>query len=408
MSKDGLYPRSTPFDLGTTAHLPEGWPVRKTQIAGTHINHLRNQLRELAPCEPGIYAMLNADDEIIYVGKAKDLRKRLFCYFRSGCRDRKARKIAARARAVIWEVLPSEFTALLRELELIRRWRPTWNVQGQPLRRRHAYLCLGHRPAPHFTLTRKLPREPVALYGPLPMSHKSRDAARWLNDAFGLRDCPPGTIEFFPTENPLFPLSPPAGCLRLELGACVGPCIAGISRRSYHQRVRQARTFLDGPDRSLMDELAQRMNAAAAECRFEAAALLRDKIAILTWLTDRLDALRKAQRELSFVYPIVGRDGRTLWYLIHAARVVGCIARPCDSATGRVAVEALKLAFGPNNAEPLLSAYEPIDAVALTLSWFRKSPRTRRNVITPKAALTLAQNLANATCAGDDPAAASA
>src|SRR4051812_26741936 len=98
MAKDGLFPGFPTFDLGATAHLPDGWSVRRSQIVGARINQFRGQLRQLAPNEPGVYAMLNADDEIIYVGKAKNLRKRLFCYFRSGSRDRKARKIAARAR----------------------------------------------------------------------------------------------------------------------------------------------------------------------------------------------------------------------------------------------------------------------------------------------------------------------
>src|SRR5262249_4066977 len=163
----------------------------------------------------------------------------------------------------------------------------TWNVQGQPLRRRHAYICLGHRPAPYFTLTRKPPRHVVALFGPISVTKKSRDAVRWLNDSFGLRDCPPGPVEFFPSANRLFPLALLAGCLRLELGACVGPCIGGVSGKTYLQRMRQGRSFLDGAERPLLMELAVRMETAAREHRFEAAALLRDKIAVLTWITQR-------------------------------------------------------------------------------------------------------------------------
>ena len=77
MFQDKLFPGATPIDLGPTAYLPSDWPVRKTHIAGLRTSQLRTQLRLLAPKEPGVYAMLNADDEIIYIGKAKDLRKRL-------------------------------------------------------------------------------------------------------------------------------------------------------------------------------------------------------------------------------------------------------------------------------------------------------------------------------------------
>ena len=393
MHKDGLYSGSAPIDLGPSAYLPETWPPRKTQIAGARTSLLRSQLRLLAPNEPGVYAMLNADDEIIYVGKAKDLRKRLFCYFRVKGRDRKARKIVARAKAIVWEVLPNEFTALLRELELIRRWRPIWNVQGQPLRRRHAFICLGGRPAPHLTLTRKPPRHLVASFGPMPVTKKSRDAIRWLNDGFELRDCPPGAVDFFPPPNPLFPIVPPAGCLRLELGTCLGPCTAEVTRGAYHQRVRDTRAFLDGRDRSYLKTLEARMQAAALAERYETAAQLRDKAIALTWLVERLDGLKTAQKNLSFVYPMSAGEGRTMWYLLHGARVLACVAAPYDAASAQSALDLLRRVYGPQNAEPILDAYEPIDGMVLILSWFRKYPRQKRRGLDPAAAMKMANEL---------------
>ncbi len=390
MTKDGLFSAPAPIDLGPSAYLPADWLVRKTQISGLRINHLRAQLKLLAPNEPGVYAMVNASDEIIYVGKAKDLRKRLFCYVRTKGRDRKVRKIVSRAKAIVWEVLPTEFTALLRELELIRRWRPTWNVQGQPLRRRHAYICLGHRPAPYLTLTRKPPRHLIASFGPVPVTRKTRDAVRWLNDGFLLRDCPPGVIEFFPAPNPLFPIAPPAGCLRLELGTCSGPCTAEVARTQYHQRVRDVRAFLDGRDRTHLQSLETKMQAAAGAERYEAAAQLRDKCTALTWLVERLDGLKTAQKALSFVYPMTSTDGRSVWYLLHGARVLACVAAPRDPATAEIALDVLHRVYGPQNAEPILDAYEPIDGMVLILSWFRKYPRQKRHALTPAVAMKLA------------------
>lgn len=391
---EGLFSAPAPFDLGPSAVLPEGWAPRRTQVVGVRVSQLRTQVKLLAPREPGVYVMVNAADEIIYVGKAKNLRIRLFTYFRAKGRDRRSRRIIGRARAILWEVLPGEFTALLRELELIRRWRPTWNVQGQPLRRRHAFVCLAGRPAPHVVLTRRPPRSTVATFGPLPMSHTARDAVRWLNDAFALRDCPPGAIEFFPSPNPLFPIAPPAGCLRLELGTCLGPCTADVSRSAYHDKVRRARAFLDGRDRSLLEDLKAQMEAAAVHFRFETAAVLRDKLAALSWLAQRLDLVHKAQSDLTFVYPLGGGEGRDLWYLVHGARVLGCVAAPFDAATAATALAALRRVFGRGNSEPLLEAYEPIDGKVLVLSWFRKHPRERRRAIAPADALRRARGLA--------------
>lgn len=390
MSKEGLYSDAAPVDLGPSAFVPLDGVGRTTQISAKRLPQLRAQLRLLAPQQPGIYAMLNADQEIIYVGKAKDLRKRLFCYFRTKGRDRKAKRIVSRARSIVWEVLPTEFTALLRELELIRRWRPIHNVQGQPLRRRHAYICLGRRPAPHLLLTRKIPPQSLAVFGPVPVTMKSRNAVRWLNDAFELRDCPPGRIAFFPNPNPLFPIAPPSGCLRHEMGTCIGPCTAEVSRTDYHRRARAARAFLEGADRSLIAAMEARMHAAAQAQRFEAAALLRDKTATLTWLTERLDGLKNAQKTLSFIYPIAAADGRTIWYFLHGARVMGCTLEPHDAATAAAALELLQRIYGSDNTQPLLDAYEPIDGMILILSWFRKFPRQRRRGLTPAAARRLA------------------
>src|SRR5262245_36946498 len=101
---------------------------------------LRAKIRTECPRRPGVYAMLEEHGDIVYVGKAKSLRGRLLSYFRPKSRGPKAGRIIRQARAIVWEAWTSELQALLRELELIRRWRPRWNVLGQPSRRRRTYL----------------------------------------------------------------------------------------------------------------------------------------------------------------------------------------------------------------------------------------------------------------------------
>src|SRR5262245_26243741 len=108
---------------------------------------LRARLRADCPRRPGVYAMLQEHGDLIYVGKAKNLRGRLLSYFRPKSRDPRAGRIIRQARTIVWEAWTTELQALLRELELIRRWRPRWNVMGQPSRRRRTYLCLGRQPA---------------------------------------------------------------------------------------------------------------------------------------------------------------------------------------------------------------------------------------------------------------------
>ena len=101
--------------------------------------------------------MLDRQGHLIYVGKAKLLRNRLLSYFRKGSRNEKAGRIIGRTGTVIWEPAPSEFHALIRELELIRRWRPGFNVLGIPGSERYVYFCLGRQPAPYGSWTGSRP-----------------------------------------------------------------------------------------------------------------------------------------------------------------------------------------------------------------------------------------------------------
>src|SRR5206468_7403517 len=134
--------------------------------------------------------MIDKPGELLYVGKAKCLRARLLSYFRTRSRDPKAGRILQHARSIAWEIVPSEFAALLRELELIRRWQPRFNVKGQPRRRRRTYLCLGRRPAPHAFLSARPPATALVRFGPVPAGHRAGEAVRRVNDWFRLRDCP--------------------------------------------------------------------------------------------------------------------------------------------------------------------------------------------------------------------------
>src|SRR4051794_9909642 len=113
---DGLF-----LNFGPSAYCPEDVSCPTTRITGATTAQLRSQVRLLAPHRPGVYGMLDRDEQLIYVGKAKNLRVRLQSYFRKKGRPPKAGRIVAQARSILWEVVPSEFASLLRELELIRR-----------------------------------------------------------------------------------------------------------------------------------------------------------------------------------------------------------------------------------------------------------------------------------------------
>src|SRR6266436_6562272 len=179
-----LFPPGSFTDFGPSAFVPGPDRNRVVRTPQAKPARLRSHVRLLAPSQPGVYGMIDSHHELIYVGKAKNLRTRLLSYFRARSRPRKAARIVAHTASVLWEVCPSEFASLLRELELIRRWRPRFNVHGQPLRRRLTFVCLGRTPAPHAFLAADPPRTARSVFGPIPAGPRAQEAVRRLNDAF--------------------------------------------------------------------------------------------------------------------------------------------------------------------------------------------------------------------------------
>lgn len=380
---DGLFSRAfTAFGPTTVAPVPE--PPPHEQVRGRSAVKLRSGVREHCLRRPGVYGMLDARRQLIYVGKAKSLRARLLSYFRRKSRDPKAGRIMAHTRSIVWEYTPNEFAALLRELELIRRWRPRFNVQGQPRRHRRAFVCLGRKPAPYLFLATRPPSGVLACFGPVPARWKAQEALRRLNDAFGLRDCTQQQTMHFAEQGELFPVERTAGCLRYELGTCIGPCVGACTRTQYMARVRQARGFLDGSNDDLLRRLERDMTAASTALDFERAAILRDKLTPIQWLFEHLDRLRSTRSWHSFIYPVLGWDERELWYLIRGSRVVAVVAKPNCSETTQRAVQAIRAIFERN---PLIPDGEDLDGILLVARWFRRYPLERERTLCPQTTL---------------------
>jgi excinuclease ABC subunit C len=323
---------------------------------------------------------------LLYVGKAKRLRTRLLSYFRPS-REEKAGRILTRTRAIVWEVLPSEFAALLRELELIRRWRPCANVQGQPGRRRPIFVCVGRRPAPYVFLSRQPSANVVACYGPVPAGRRAGDAVRRVNDWFRLRDCTSKQAMVFADQGELFPVLRAAGCLRYEIGTCLGPCAAACTRTSYADQVRAVRAFLAGEDAAPLEHLGRLMTEASTALEFERAAALRDRWESLRWLWEQLERMRHARNCHSFVYPVRGVHGPDLWYCIRRGTVRETLPAPEDPSDHRRAAERIDALFSSDSMWSEPTTVDQLDGVLLVASWFRRYPDERLRTLPPEQAL---------------------
>ena len=352
--------------------------------SATGRRQLRAGIREQVPRLPGIYGMIDRKGRLIYVGKAKSLRCRLMSYFRVKSRDPKAGRIMQRVETITWETGCNEFAALVRELELIQRFRPRFNVQGQPGNRRYMYLALGRSPVPYAYATREPTGRELALYGPLVGAAHVREAARRLNDAFGLRDCSSRQTMRFAGQPDLFDLEFTPGCLRHAIGTCLGPCAGLCSQKQYSRQIDRTKQFLDGVDRSLLKDLEREMLDASAALQFERAMAVRDKLADLKWLTDRLVWLKHARQDHSFIYPLTGPDERTVWYLIDRGQVQHA-AYPPRTRRQREAVQKLITSTYAERRPTTLMPRKLVDSVLLVAAWFRKRPEERALALTPEA-----------------------
>jgi excinuclease ABC subunit C len=347
------------------------------EISAGSVRGLRRLTRERCSRRPGVYGMLNATGELIYVGKAKCLHSRLLGYFRPKSRDPKAGRIIRLARTVLWEHAPSEFAALLRELELIRRWRPALNIRGQPGRRSPTYVCLGGEPAPHAFLARRPPAGIWAAFGPIADGQRAREAVRRLNDHFGLRDCPQPQEMRFRGERELFLLDHTAGCMRDEIGTCLGPCLGACSRTAYFRTAHAAERFLSGKDPSPLQTLERAMAGASTNLAFEQAAALRDKWQALRWLYERLKSVRQERMAGCLLYPVAGYRDEDRWYVLMDGIVAGSASAPLNKSERHAVADLLEAFINRRCGSNGSMGTEEMDRLFLVASWFRKHPTER-------------------------------
>jgi excinuclease ABC subunit C len=324
------------------------------------VARLHERVRAEAKDRPGVYRMLAPDGEILYVGKAKKLRTRLLGYFRAAFPADKAARIIREAGAVAWDYVPNEFAALLQELKLIKRFRPRLNVMMKRDALHYAFVRISTGPAPKFMVVRGAGNDDHGTYyGPFHGAWQLEESLRELNDVLGLRDCRLDLPMHFAdqTELPIAPARTP-GCIRHEIGKCLGPCIAATTQAQYRARLRLAREFLEGRHDAPVETLRAAMQASSADLEFERAAQLRDKILRLESLCEQFGRLRFAVESLSFAYtvPGFGHDDRT--YLVRRGRVREELPAPQTEAERvALAARAVEVFSPPERSKTIVPAH---------------------------------------------------
>ncbi|APR87789.1 Excinuclease ABC subunit C [Minicystis rosea] len=334
---------------------------------------MRAAVRAGAADRPGVYRMIAADGEVLYVGKSKRIRTRLLSYFRCDEAEKGAR-ILRRACRIDWEYAPSEFAALLRELGAIQDQRPRFNVVSKREARHYAFVRITRGPAPKLQVVRGAPASARVCYGPFVGAGHLADAVRRLSDALGLRDCAETVPLHFEDQRELISLGPRTpGCHRYEIKRCLGPCVGG-SARAYAERVDLARAFLEGEDDRLLETLRRDMEVASASLAFERASALRDRLQRLSGLRAQFDTLRMATQSLTFLYPVAGFAEEDRVYLIQRGSVRADLPAPRSEAEAAALRDRIHaLAAVPHRAHAPMAPRD-LDQLLLVAAWFRKHP----------------------------------
>ncbi|MBB3305032.1 MULTISPECIES: excinuclease ABC subunit UvrC [unclassified Enterobacter] len=226
--------------------------------------------------QPGVYRMYDATGTVIYVGKAKDLKKRLTSYFRTQVGSRKTEVLVSNIQNIDVTVTHTETEALLLEHNYIKLYQPRYNVLLRD-DKSYPYIFLSSDSHPRLAMHRGAKHAKGEYFGPFPNGYAVRETLALLQKVFPIRQC----------ENSVY-RNRSRPCLQYQIGRCLGPCVSGlVSEEEYAQQTDYVRLFLAGKDDQVINQLVKRMEKASEELRFEEAGILRDQIQAVRRVTER-------------------------------------------------------------------------------------------------------------------------
>ena len=390
--------------------------VRQPQCTPAHRRTLRELVRVGCLNKPGVYRMFSEGGIVVYVGQSRVLRTRLLSYFRAKGKRNKAARILRHAFRIEWEYTPTEFGALLRELRLIKLHRPHFNRMMVTDDWPRGYLALTGEPVPGLRVVAQSDYpNAVAMYGPFRKVFKLREAAQTLAALTGVRDCTiddhqrgtsmrklwfadRGTVASNPRARRTLKTlgdqtrlvqaksavtSRVPGCLRFELNTCSAPCIGRAESVPYLSAVTLARDFLEGKSNAPLDLAQRAMIDASNRLEFERAGSLRDHIARLTWLQQRLQQFHANVDRLTFRYHALAPDGREHVYLVRRGTVRAERALPTETVDCSDWKTTADRVFSETDTTGADIPLHDLDEFHLVSSWFRRRPTEKARTFAP-------------------------
>lgn len=271
--------------------------------------------------QPGVYRMYNTEAEVIYVGKAKDLKKRLSSYFRKKIDSEKTRALVSHIDKIDVTVTHTETEALILEHNYIKQYLPKYNVLLRDDKSYPYIFISGHR-HPRLSMHRGAKKRKGEYFGPYPDSGAVRETLHLIQKIFPVRQCKDTVY-----SNRTRP------CLMYQIGRCAGPCVSTIiSDDDYAELVNYVRLFLQGKDKQVLEILIEKMEKASMTLRFEDAAKFRDQIQAIRRVQeqqfvsedsmDDMDVLGFAQEKgIACIHILMIRQGKVLGSRSHFPKI---------------------------------------------------------------------------------------
>ena len=237
------------------------------------------------PTNPGCYIYKNKDNQIIYIGKAKNLKKRVNTYFSREDLDPKTSALVSNISSVDFIVTNTEMEALLLENNLIKKNKPKYNIELKDSRE-YTYLKLTTETFPRLVILREKPKSNEIVFGPFTSSQDRDYILKFVNKEFMLRTC---------KKLPKVP------CIRYHIGHCTAPCINKITEEDYNKTIKNVSLLLSGKTKDLLVSLKKEMNEYAFSTNFEKAKVLRDQIKGIEYLSEK----QNVEKQKSFDQDII-------------------------------------------------------------------------------------------------------
>ncbi len=261
-------------------------------------NELKEKL-QILPDLPGVYLMKNERGAVIYVGKASSLRERVRSYFhKSASLSPRTESMVQHITDIEWMVTGSDLEAFILENNLIKKYKPRYNVILRD-DKSYPFLRLANEDNfPRITVVRRIKQDGALYFGPYVPAGAMRETLKIIKRVFPLATCKIDLNKRY--DRP---------CIEYDIGRCTGPCVGAVTVEGYKKVVRDVRFFLEGKDRELLRTMRKRMNAESEKLNFEEAAKIRDRIFNIEKVIERQRIVSAEVRDIDVIG--IAREGHS-------------------------------------------------------------------------------------------------